>query len=691
MIQMLLGAFVVAAVVCAVACAVALQVFPWFRSGERKEGNFRPDQSAGGYSFDAKKKELKRQPFRVSASELPLVGGVAMILASVVAGGGVAFWLNLSDSEWELLGILLFGLIGYGLVGFIDDWQKVHRGIGITEVQKFAGVLLVSLATAVAFNRFITDQPLTARLAYPPYSEVPLLGQVLVHAHFAWIIFFILMTVTVATTTSLASDFADGMDGLAGGLLLSAALAFAVILLAFDSKAYWPLAAVSLAIAGACAGYLPFNWPSGWRNRQGGPKRRAKLIMGDTGSLALGGVLALVAVISRLELLMIIIGGVFVLEGLSALISARILVRFFRMFLYLERFGGGRGFAHTEFPLPFLATPMHHHYDLLNWDRRRIVYTAWLLGAVLGVLGVASMIAPLTWERYLARFVAILVLVAVWQLGPWTRSFFIGLALKRSDPTGSPRRLGLFYGYPFRLFGRPLYHCVDITSVRENVLSSPVEDLSLWQRMSVFDARSLLGYYCYRAGALEDADRIWDRLPKPNLEVRPEIAEMVAEVRHQIAARDANDDLAMVGARVSDSGTHAAHGPALPDDPNSSYWRRTAPPATAMHGTHLEPVEGGAPPGAENGDLGMGPRGPFWTATSWAAATGGPASPEEAARLVSNELEPVAQPASDEAPTASGEDPLSDTQPRRAVQPSSEASVSEGETSSSSLPAPNLS
>ena len=112
--------------------------------------------------------------------------------------------------------------------------------------------------------------------------------------------------------------------------------------------------------------------------------------MGDSGSLALGGLLALVALISRLEFLLIIIGGVFLLEGLSALISARILVRFFRHSLFLERFRAKRGFPHTELPLPFLATPMHHHYDLLGWDRKKLVYTTWLVGAFLGLLGVPA-------------------------------------------------------------------------------------------------------------------------------------------------------------------------------------------------------------------------------------------------------------------------------------------------------------
>jgi UDP-N-acetylmuramyl pentapeptide phosphotransferase/UDP-N-acetylglucosamine-1-phosphate transferase len=619
MIESFLGAFLTAALLCALFCAVAWGLFPWFRSGERKEGNFKADQSTGGFRFDHKKKELKKQPFRVSSSELPLVGGPALLLATVAASLGFAFWLGLDPPEWLLLGLVLVGLAGYGFIGFIDDWQKVHRGVGITEAQKFIGVLIVSLGIGIAFNRLVVTKYLSARFPYPPYSDIPLLGEVLQHAHFAWIIFFIGVTVVVGVTTPLAVDFADGMDGLCGGLLVSASLAFAVILLFQNQKDLWPLVVVSLAVAGASLGYLPFNWPSAWRNRVPGRKRRARLIMGDTGSLGLGGALALVAIISRLEVLLIIIGGVFVLEGLSALVSARILVKFFRRFLFLERFGDSRGFPHTEFPLPFLATPMHHHYDLLNWNRERLVYLAWLLGATFGLLGVASVRAPLTWERYLARFVALLVLVAIWQLGPRTKLFFLGLALKRTDPPNSPRRIGLFYGYPYKLFGRRLYHCVDLTSVRETDLTSPAEDLSLWQRMSVFDARSLLGFYCYRAGAIEDAWRVWDRLPRPNLEVRPEIEELINEVRHQIALDDVENDL-------------SERAPLSADDPGSAgTWRASAPPDSESASARLRASEAEHIDLANSSTSANSVPAPFWNPSSWATAMapvdGQPADP----------------------------------------------------------------
>jgi UDP-N-acetylmuramyl pentapeptide phosphotransferase/UDP-N-acetylglucosamine-1-phosphate transferase len=641
----LLAAFAVALVACAIFCIIALQLFPWFRSGERKEGNFRPDQSTGTYKIGPAKQGGKRVTIRVSSNELPLVGGPALLLATLAGVAVTAFWLNLSMDDWILLGILMACLVGFGLVGFLDDWRKVRRGQGITEIQKLIGVALVSIAAAVAFHRLINPPFfLSARFAYPPYSEIPVIGQVLVHVRFAWPIFFVLMTLIIGSTTSLAVDFSDGMDGLCGGLLLSASLAFSVILIKQeDSSRYLPLALVTLAVAGASLGYLPFNWPSSWRARQPGPKRRARLIMGDTGSLALGGVLALVALISRLEFLLIIIGGVFVLEGLSALISARILVKFYRRFLTVERYGK-IWYPHTEFPLPFLATPLHYHFDLLHWNRSRIVYSAWLLGAVLGTLGVASVMAPLTWERYLARFVGLLTIVVVWEMGPWTRSFFVGLARTRKDAPNTPRHLALFYGYPFKLFGRPLHHCVDITSVRENALEGPVEELLLWQRISVFDARSLLGYYCYRAGALDDAERVWSRLPKPNQQVRPEIEALVAEVRmEQAMQQEQEDEFLQVGA----SGVHSM--PLGSGDPNSSQWRMQVP--NGPQPTRLEPTDPQAAPPQTTHATGA----PLWNAASWAAAAG--ADDEGQVGVV-----PVVTPADSPGSTTSGKATLVPTQ-----------------------------
>src|SRR6185369_5009767 len=103
MITILLGAFAVALVACAIVCIIALQLFPWFRSGERKEGNFRPDQSTGTYKVDLAKKgskSAKKVSIRASTSELPLVGGPALLLAIMAAVAVTAFWLNLSMDDW---------------------------------------------------------------------------------------------------------------------------------------------------------------------------------------------------------------------------------------------------------------------------------------------------------------------------------------------------------------------------------------------------------------------------------------------------------------------------------------------------------------------------------------------------------------------------------------------------------------
>lgn len=678
MISMHLAAIVIAFVVSALACLVALKLFPWFRSGERKEGHFRPDQSTGSFRVDTRKGILKLRTTRASSIELPLVGGPAMLLAVLVASIVVGFLLNFNSDQWTLLIILLVSMVGFGAVGFVDDWRKVHRGEGISEIQKFVGVMIVSLAAAVALNRLVITHRLSARLAYPPYSDIPGLGHILVEAHFAWIIFFLLMTATVASATSLAVDFSDGMDGLCGGLLLSAALSFAAILLGEGGSELWPAALAVLAIAGAAAGYLPFNWPSSWKARnQGWGNRRALLIMGDSGSLALGGLLALVAVITRLEFVLLFIGGVFVLEGVSALVSARILVRFFRKFLYLERFQASRGFPHTELPLPFLATPMHHHFDLLGWDRKRLVYGTWLLGAGLGVLGVASVIGTISWERYLARFIALLVIVAVWQSGPWTRSYFIGLVSRYRAAPEEPRQLALFYGFPFRLFGRPLYSRVDTTGVSEEALRAPTEKLALWQRMSVFDARSVLGYYCYRAGVYDDAYRIWHKIPKVNLEKRPDIAEMLAEVRHAIAL-ETDRDAVQISPAVDEAGAMPGGGewtgrdpnstiPAQPfvqsDDPSSSQWRLATPGGGSISPAHLEPTD--ELPAPEPNEATQ-TTAPLWNASaysSWlATATGGPALSSQ------RDSVPPAIPESMQAPPTAP----ADDQPTIAMGPSSE-------------------
>src|SRR6266700_4309315 len=257
--------------------------------------------------------------------------------------------------------------------------------------------------------------------------------------------------------------------------------------------------------------------------------------MGDSGALGLGGILAMVAIFSRQEILLLMVGGAFVLEGLSALISAKVMARrIFRRRLQMLRFASSdqKSIPHTEFPLPFLATPLHHHFDLLGWDRRRLVYGAWALGACFAALGVMVVYAPETWQRYLGRILVLFLAWFIWSSGSWTRRYFVG---KHPAERTRRRRLALYYGFPYRVMGLRLYHLVEIIEASEDVIETPAEELALWQRMTIYDARAMLGLYCYRAGYYTAALAQWTRIPESNGDFRQQIAGLVAEVDNRIA------------------------------------------------------------------------------------------------------------------------------------------------------------
>ncbi len=494
--------FVACAIASLLLCGVAKALFPTFRSGEYKGGTHRQDLSPDGTE--------------IKTIELPLVGGPAFILAIVSSGLAIGYFLHFSSTQWTLLLIGLGAMSGFGLVGFIDDWHKVHRNEGISEYAKLFGVLSVSMAAGLFYFFLLPsgresygvyiDIFKNLVCAHPHTQQQPCsvaYGQV---AYFGWLIFLTLMIGFIGTVTSLSVDFSDGLDGLAGGLVFTAALAFGIIVTGIiqqGNQAGIVLEVLSLLCAGAVFGYLPWNWPSSWaaRPNRSKAKRRAWIYMGDSGALGLGGILAIIAIFSREEVLLLMVGGAFVLEGLSALVSARLMTPFFRRKLQILRFASSDTFVtHTEFPRPFLATPMHCHFDLLGWDRRLLVYGAWALGAMFAALGVMVGIAPATWQRYLGRILVLILALIVWSSGSWTKGYFIGK--HPADQRKRRRRLALYYGFPYRLLGIKLYHLVEIIGASENVIETPAEELTLWQRMNIYDARAMLGLYCYRAGYL---------------------------------------------------------------------------------------------------------------------------------------------------------------------------------------------
>lgn len=215
----LLLIFITCAFISLLLCWIGKLLFPKFRSGEFKPGPHRSDMP-----------ELPASGREIKTIELPLVGGPALTIAIIVTGVAAGFIFNLHPDQWRLLLIGLGATAGYMVVGFIDDWYKVHSNEGLSQRAKFGGVLFVSMVAAFLYWWLYPS----GKEAYSPYTDItgPLLKN-----PYIWLIFLMLLTGLIGSVTSLSVDFSDGLDGLAGGLVFSAALAFGIIVTSFiDSK-----------------------------------------------------------------------------------------------------------------------------------------------------------------------------------------------------------------------------------------------------------------------------------------------------------------------------------------------------------------------------------------------------------------------------------------------------------------------
>jgi phospho-N-acetylmuramoyl-pentapeptide-transferase len=188
---------------------------------------------------------------------------------------------------------------------------------------------------------------------------------------------YILAAALVLVAACNAVNLTDGIDGLAGGGVAIAALAFA-LLSRFLPEAGHHLLAPSLALAGSCFGFLAHNLPP------------ARLIMGDSGALALGAALGALAIVGKVECLLIPIGGIFVIDALSVMVQTSS-IRFFRRPVRLLRH------QTTEIFRPFLCTPIHHHFQWLAWRTWAILALFWGTAAALGLLGVAAYWSDWAW------------------------------------------------------------------------------------------------------------------------------------------------------------------------------------------------------------------------------------------------------------------------------------------------------
>jgi phospho-N-acetylmuramoyl-pentapeptide-transferase len=264
----------------------------------------------------------------------------------------------------------VFTIVACGALGFWDDYLKVSKknSGGISERAKLIGQGTV--AAVVAY--FFLTNPATevqARALYVPFYKAPLLENL------GWwsILFFALVIVG----TSNAVNLTDGLDGLAAGCTATSALAYAVISYAAGNVKvaqylqipYYPFAGelsiVCLALAGASVGFLWFN------------AHPAKVFMGDTGSLAIGGLLGVVAICCKQELLLILVGGVFVIEATSVLIQRAV----FKVTKRLR----GEGYR------VFKMSPIHHHFELQGWPENVVIVRFWILSVLFALLGLATL------------------------------------------------------------------------------------------------------------------------------------------------------------------------------------------------------------------------------------------------------------------------------------------------------------
>lgn len=265
-------------------------------------------------------------------SGTPTMGGI-MIILGITLGTVAAAPLNT-----EIL-LALFIMLGHFVLGFLDDYIKVvkKRNLGLKAKQKMLGQIIIAVVTMIIGTR---------SLGIDTTVWVPIINESInIGAGYYLLLLFVLVG------TSNAVNLTDGLDGLASGTVAIAASAYAVVCV---NMGHSDLAIFCVAIVAACVAFLRFN------------AHPAKVFMGDTGSLALGGALAAVGILTHTEVLLAIIGFVFVCEALSVIIQ----VISFK----------------TTGKRVFRMSPIHHHFELGGWSEWKVVFVFWLIGLLASVV-----------------------------------------------------------------------------------------------------------------------------------------------------------------------------------------------------------------------------------------------------------------------------------------------------------------
>jgi len=296
----------------------------------------------------------------------PVMGGLIILFALIVP---TLLWADLTNLYVLLI---LLTAVWLGGVGFIDDYLKAVRRVpkGLVGRYKLVGQVMLGLIIGIVLYWYGPSGRWTTVSSLPFFKnwmvdfDIQLFGFSLRWLYIPFVAF-------VITGTSNAVNLTDGLDGLASGLVAIAALAFAAIVYVtgrvdFSSYLgilYLPgageLTVFCVALVGACLGFLWYN------------AHPAEVFMGDTGALALGGILGTLAVLAKKELLLVIIGGLFVAEVLSVMIQVTTF-----------KWWGKR---------VFLRAPIHHHFELKGWPESKVVVRFWIVGILLALLSLSTL------------------------------------------------------------------------------------------------------------------------------------------------------------------------------------------------------------------------------------------------------------------------------------------------------------
>lgn len=268
----------------------------------------------------------------------PTMGGLIFIISTLITT--LILLLTGKIEYTDNLGIVFVVFIGYAIIGFLDDYLSIKRrnNEGLTEVQKLLGQVLIAL---IFFYMYISNGGQTALV-------VSTLG---INIEMGWVYGLFILFLLVGGSNAV--NLTDGLDGLAGGLSAIAFIAFSLIsmIVGFEDMGIF-----TLILTGSLIGFLVFN------------THPARIFMGDTGSLALGGVMATIAVLTHREITLAVVAGVFIVETLSVILQV-IWLHVFKRKL-------------------FLMTPLHHHFEKLGWKEQDIVKLFWVIGLILAMCGI---------------------------------------------------------------------------------------------------------------------------------------------------------------------------------------------------------------------------------------------------------------------------------------------------------------